>query len=142
MEFPKASQQPKLTLGLGLSQVFTMRTLMLVMMVVAAGCAGQSRAPDAPTQYVSSTGQPLERMWTNPDGTIDAKLLADIKKAGYKIVNTNGQVVYCKAEAKLGSRVRSETTCLTAREFEMLHDNLQISMSLLQQAPPPRPGFK
>jgi hypothetical protein len=119
-----------------------MRSILLVMMVVVAACAGQSRAPEPPTKYVSSTGQPLERMWTNPDGTIDAKLLADIKQAGYKIVNTNGQVVYCKAEAKLGSRVRSETTCLTAREFEMLHDNLQISMSLLQQAPPPKPGFK
>jgi hypothetical protein len=116
--------------------------MLLVIMLVAAGCAGQSREPEAPTQYVSSTGQPLERMPTNPDGKIDAKLLAAIKQAGFKIVNTDGQVVYCKAEAKLGSRVRSETTCLTAREFEMLHDNLQISMSLLQQAPPPKPGFK
>jgi hypothetical protein len=119
-----------------------MRTLLVIMMAVAAGCAVRPSEPPAPTQYVSSTGQPLERMPTNKDGKIDAKLLADIKQAGYKIVNTNGEVVYCKAEAKLGSRVRSETTCLTAREFEMLHDNLQMSMSLLQQTPPPKPGFK
>jgi hypothetical protein len=110
--------------------------------VIAAGCAGQPSEPAAPTQYVSSAGQPLQRMPTNPDGTIDAKLLAAIKEAGFKIVNTDGQVVYCKAETKLGSRVRSETTCLTPREFQMLHDNLQMSMSLLQQTPPPKPGFK
>jgi hypothetical protein len=119
-----------------------MRTIVPIVMVVAAGCAGQATEPVAPTRYFSSTGQPLERMPTNPDGTIDAKLLADVKQAGYKIVNTDGQLIYCKSEAKLGSRVRSETTCLTAREFQMLHDNLQMSMSLLQQAPPPKPGFK
>lgn len=119
-----------------------MRTVLVITMAVAAGCAVRPNEPPAATQYVSSTGQPLERMQTNPDGTIDAKLLANIKKAGYSIVNTNGEVLYCKAEAKLGSRVRSETTCLTAREFQMLHDNLEMSMSLLQQAPPPKPGFK
>jgi hypothetical protein len=118
----------------------TMRTVLLIAMVVGAGCAAQP--PEPPTRYFSSTGQPLERMPTNRDGTIDAKLLADVKQAGYSIVNTKGQVLYCKSEAKLGSRVRSETTCLTARDFQMLHDNLQMSMSLLQQAPPPKPGFK
>jgi hypothetical protein len=99
-----------------------MRNSLIVGALFIAGCAGQqSSPPPAPTTaYVSASGQPLAAVPTNADGTIDAKKLADAKKAGYSVVNTNGEKLYCKTEVPVGTHIHknTDTTCLTQAQMD------------------------
>lgn len=102
---------------------------------MVAGCAGQpSSPPPTPTQYVNATGQTLAAA---SSGDVDEKRLADAKKRGYTLVNTNGETLYCRSDFKTGSHVQKETTCLTAQELDSLHDQTHQSLQSLKPSPPP-----
>jgi hypothetical protein len=89
------------------------------------GCAGKPSAPPPPaTTYVSAKGEQLQAAPTRADGTLDAERLAEAKRAGYSLVNTNGQVLYCRTDVKLGTHIHksSDTVCMTAQEMDTLHE--------------------
>ena len=96
-----------------------------------AGCAGKPSAsePQA-TTYVSAKGEQLQAAPTRADGTLDPKVLAEAKKAGYSIVNTNGEVLYCRTDVKLGTHIRknTDTVCLTAQEMMAMHEQTRQSL--------------
>jgi len=87
-----------------------------------AGCAGQPSSPPP-------TPAPADRVVavTSQDD-LDAKRLADAKKQGYKLVNNNGETLYCRTDLKTGSHVITQTTCLTAAQLDALHDQTRQSM--------------
>jgi hypothetical protein len=96
-----------------------------------AGCAGKPSAPASPaTTYVSTTGEQLQAAPTRADGTLDPKLLAEAKKAGYSLVNTNGELLYCRTDVKLGTHIRknTDTVCLTAQEMIAMHEQTRQSL--------------
>jgi hypothetical protein len=115
-----------------------MRVTFLVIALGIAGCAGQPSSPaTAPssTRYVTATGQAQA---TVAEGDIDAKKLADAKKQGYTLVNADGQQLFCRSDFKTGSRVQRNTTCLTAEELDIMHDQTKSAMrnNFQQNAPP------
>jgi hypothetical protein len=98
-----------------------------VLAVLAAGCASQSATPGtaAPSAAeVAAQGDP--------------ELVAAIREAakrGYKIVNQDGQTLYCREETKTGSRVHSTVTCLNAQQLRALQQNSQRNVEQLQRTP-------
>jgi hypothetical protein len=95
------------------------------------GCAGKPSAPPPlATTYVSASGNPLAAAPTRADGTLDAKALAEAKKAGYTLVNTNGELLYCRTDMKLGTHIQrnSDTTCLTAQQMIQIHEQTRHSL--------------
>jgi hypothetical protein len=100
--------------------------------LVVAGCAGEAGKPPPPaTTYVSANGQQLQAAPTRADGTLDPKLLAEAKKAGYSLVNTNGELLYCRTDVKLGTHIRknTDTVCLTAQEMIAMHEQTRQSLN-------------
>jgi hypothetical protein len=100
-----------------------MRNLLIAAGLIVAGCAAQQAAPPpaaTSTTYISATGETLAAAPVRADGTLDAKRLADAKRAGYTLVNTNGETLYCRTEAKIGSRIpkNTDTTCLTTAQLD------------------------
>jgi hypothetical protein len=100
-----------------------MRNLLIAAGLIIAGCAGQQAAPPpvAPsTTYISATGESLATAPVRADGTLDAKRLADAKRAGYTLVNTNGETLYCRTDTKIGTHIQknTDTTCLTAAQLD------------------------
>lgn len=81
--------------------------------------------PATPAQAsASAASNPLE-------GQLDADKIMAAQKAGYQIKNENGQTLLCRRDLRTGSRVRYNTSCLTAREWEQLqNDNAQILKSI------------
>jgi hypothetical protein len=72
-----------------------------------AGCASKPQPPQPPvTRQVQVTTANVE----------------DVQKAGYKIVNKDGQKLYCRTDLITGSHVRTRTQCLTEQE---LHDQME-----------------
>jgi len=61
-----------------------------------------------------------------------------LKKAGYKLVNEDGQQLYCREDLKTGSHLQKTRTCLTERELAALKDNTrrEIEYMRTRSAPP------
>ena len=105
------------------------------MVSLITGCAQRSAGPPLATTYVSATGQPLATAPIRADGTVDAEKLAEAKKAGYSLVNTHGQLLYCRTEVKVGTHIprNTDTVCLTAQEMDEIRE--QTRHTLEQFAP-------
>lgn len=111
------------------------------------GCAGKPAAQPAATTYIGADGKPLAAAPTRTDGTLDAEKLADAKRAGYSLVNTNGELLYCRTDVKVGSRIprNTDTVCLTAQEMIEMHDRTQQNLQQFMPhhlcgGPPPAPS--
>jgi hypothetical protein len=132
-----------------------MRTLLFMLALSAVACTSQSIKPvqttatpvataapvaaSAPvaTQYISPTGAKLTEMSTTGNATTDDKRISDAKKAGYKLVNTNGEELFCRTDPIIGSRVQKQTTCMTAKQLDDMHEQLRLGLTKLpgQAAP-------
>jgi|SRR5580698_5739516 hypothetical protein len=133
-----------------------MRTLLFMLALSAVACTSQSIKPvqtsatplapasaaappaaapaattPAATQYVSSTGQKLTQMQSTGDATADQQRISDAKKAGYKLVNTNGEELFCRTDPIIGSRVQKQTTCMTAKQLDDMHEQLRLGLTKL-----------
>lgn len=126
-------------------QVPGLGTLLCALLV--AGCAGKPSTLQPSTTYISARGEQLQAAPTRADGTVDEKRLAEAKKAGYSIVNTNGELLYCRTDVKVGTHIRrnTDTVCLTAQEMNALHEQSRQTLEQfvpfrLCGGPPPAPG--
>jgi hypothetical protein len=54
--------------------------------------------------------------------------LGDLQKAGYKIKKQNGETLYCRKDKETGSRVKSNTFCLTAEQLRQMQANTRDGM--------------
>jgi hypothetical protein len=101
-----------------------MRVLLLILVLAVTGCAStRAEAPAAPAPAIAMTpaASPATAAVTAP--ATGARTLAEKEelvkaietaiKQGYKVVNEDGQTLYCRKELKTGSRVRSNLVCLT-----------------------------
>jgi hypothetical protein len=61
-----------------------------------------------------------------------------MQKEGYKIVNRDGEVYFCRADKKTGTRLARETVCLTEKQADALREATQRSLGNIarEQAPP------
>jgi hypothetical protein len=112
--------------------------LLLALAFLIGACTNQPRQPVQPqpaaapsTRYISSSGERIAEVPISGDANTDAKSLAEAKKAGYKLVNTNGEVLYCRTDFKTGSHVQRETKCLTAQQILELHDRTAQGLNQL-----------
>jgi hypothetical protein len=126
-----------------------MRTLLFMLALSAVACTSQSIKPvqttatpvataapvaapaPAATQYISPTGAKLGELSTTGNARADEKRIADAKKQGYKLVNTNGEELFCRTDPIIGSRVQKETTCMTARQLDDMHEQTRLGLSKL-----------
>ena len=103
----------------------------LAALTLAVGCASQPSAPPPepePVTKLAATEKP------------EAKTLDEAQKLGYKIVNENGQTLYCRETMKLGSHLRKDRTCLTEQELAAVRDSNQRNFENMKKAIPPPHG--
>jgi hypothetical protein len=90
-----------------------MRISLILFAVALVGCASQPAPAPAPvTRQVQ----------------IDNSNVEAVQHAGYKIVNKEGEKLYCRTDAVTGSRIQTHTTCLTERE--LMEQNAATRQSL------------
>jgi len=91
-------------------------TLVLVI-ALTAGCASQPAAPTAPaTAAAAAAAKPAAPVAA--DGTGNAAATAKVP-SGYSAKTRNGETVYCKKVARIGSNLATET-CMTAAQADEL----------------------
>ena|ERR1700733_986629 len=84
-----------------------MRALTLLTAILGAGCASQVTNP----QTASNAGR-LE--------TTDLGRLATARNLNLKLVDKDGQQLFCRSNFETASRIRRDTTCYTADELDKL----------------------
>lgn len=87
--------------------------------LLAAGCAGQPAQPPVSRQV-----------------PVDASNVADVQRAGYKVVNKDGEKLYCRTDPITGSHIRTRTQCLTEQELYDQMQQTKQSMSSITNANP------
>src|ERR1700736_1673207 len=89
------------------------RTLMLLMAMVAAGCASQ------PANYLSPSGAAV------PTANIEAQRLAAAKNLNLKVVDKDGQRLFCRSNLGTGSHISRDTRCYTAEQLDKMQEQTQ-----------------
>ena len=106
----------------------------LAMLGVVAGCAGypeQAGPAAAPAAPAATAKGPATRQVP-----VTLANVAEVQRAGYKIVNKDGQKLYCRTDPITGSRVQTHTQCLTEQELYDQINETQNLMSLTKHENP------
>jgi hypothetical protein len=98
-----------------------MRDLLLILALSVTTCVSVRAetpavpSPAVPTSAATTTPAtaPATEVRTSAEKEELVKAIETAIKQGYKVVNEDGQTLYCRKELKTGSRVRSNLVCLT-----------------------------
>jgi len=97
------------------------RFLCLLSGVLLAGCAARTASAPPPEPHKVK---------------VDASNVVAVQHAGYKVVNKNGEKLFCRTDPVTGSRIQTRTTCLTETELdEQLAATQQALKNMPQNAP-------
>jgi hypothetical protein len=110
--------------------------------VVPVAPADESSAPKAEASTSSAKSEPTVPA-DAPSEAKPEKAAVDpiaLKKAGYKLVNENGQQLYCREELSTGSHLKKTKTCLTERELDQLMTNTRREIEYMRMRVPPPQG--
>jgi hypothetical protein len=89
-----------------------MRALMLLSAILAAGCASQPTKP----QVASSGGQ---------IAASDVQRLELARNLNLKVIDKDGQQLFCRSNFVTASRILRDTTCYTADQLETMEARQQ-----------------
>jgi hypothetical protein len=68
---------------------------------------------------------------------VDGSNVVAVQQAGYKLVNKDGEKLYCRTDFVTGSHVVTRTTCLTEQE---LYDQMNANQHSMQSFSSKTPG--
>ena len=116
--------------------------LLAAAVILIAGCASQPQtvATSAAPAPAPAAAAPAAAPATSAVAKAEPTTVQEAQKAGYKIVTENGRTVYCREQPKTGTRVRTETICLTAEEIEAAREASRRNLDQMQRAVPPPQG--
>ena len=98
-----------------------------ILVAAVAGCAGH------PEQSGPAAGQPVAQQPVTKQVPVTMANATEVQHAGYKLVNKDGEKLYCRTDPITGSRLQTKTQCLTEQElYDQMHQT-QNAMSLATQ---------
>jgi hypothetical protein len=89
-----------------------MRALLLLTAILAAGCAGQPTS-----QHTASSAGPV--------APSEAGRLALAKNLNLKLIDKDGQQLYCRSDYATGSHIKGDMTCYTAGQLDRMQAQTQ-----------------
>jgi hypothetical protein len=100
-----------------------MRALMLMTVMLIVGCANQPPTPaSSPAAAV-------------PTPDIETQRLAQARNLNLKVVNKDGQQLFCRSNFITTSRIQRDTTCYTADQLDRLESQQQREIDQLNSRP-------
>lgn len=106
-----------------------MRALILLTAMLAAGCASQ-QASKAP---IASSGGEI--------AASDAQRLELARNLNLKVIDKDGQQLYCRSNFVTASRIQRDTTCFTADQLDRMEAQQQRELDQLNNRPNAVKGF-
>lgn len=96
-----------------------MRAMMLLTAMALGGCANQPSSPTSGGTAAQSSAA-ASALPGAADTDPEAQRLALAKKLHLKVINQDGEEVYCKTNMVTGSHIRTDMHCFTAQELDHL----------------------
>ena len=100
-----------------------MRALILLTAILAAGCASQ-QPPKPP--IASSSGE---------IAASDAQRLELARNLNLKVIDKDGQQLYCRSNFVTASRIQRDTTCYNADQLDKMEAEQQRELDQLNNRP-------
>ena len=110
-----------------------MRVFLPILALVMMGCASTPEAPPVPESAIPAAA--ATDAATPASGEELLKAIETALSQGYKIVNEDGEKLYCRKEPKTGSRVRSNFVCLTEDRLLAAQQGAQDFLENVQRGP-------
>jgi hypothetical protein len=89
------------------------------------GCASQPATPPVAAGTAPGT----------PAGDIQAQRLAAARNLNLKVVNKDGQQLFCRSSVQTATRIERAPVCYTADQLEQLQQQTQRDMDQLNNRP-------
>jgi PBP1b-binding outer membrane lipoprotein LpoB len=105
--------------------MFGMRALMLVTAMLIGGCASQAAGPAMLSSPAAAA----------PTADIQAQRLAQARNLNLKVVNKDGQQLFCRSNYMTTSRIQRDTTCYTADQLDKMEAQQQRELDRLNSTP-------
>lgn len=102
-----------------------MRALVLVTVMLIGGCASQPATPTPPSSPAAAA----------PTASVEAQRLAQARNLNLKIVNKDGQQLFCRSNYMTASRIQRDTTCYTADQLDRMEAQQQRELDQLNNRP-------
>jgi hypothetical protein len=102
------------------TRIFGMRALLLLTAILAAACAGKPTTPQIP-----SSGGAI--------AASDAQRMALAKNLNLKVIDKDGQQLFCRSNFVTASRIQRDTTCYTADQLDKMEAQQQRDLDQLEQ---------
>jgi hypothetical protein len=102
-----------------------MRALMLLTVMLIGGCAGQPASSPARSNPAAVV----------PTGDIEAQRLAQARNLNLKVVDKDGQQLFCRSNYITTSRIQRDTTCYTADQLDKMEAQQQRELDQLNNRP-------
>jgi len=107
--------------------------LPLSLSILLAACAS------APKPAATAAAPPAPRFVAPVDKLTGDQIVA-LRKQGYKLVDSNGQTLFCMTETKTGSRLQKDNICMTEQEMVTLRERTERALQNTVMQVPPRQG--
>ncbi len=99
-----------------------MRALIVLTAILAAGCASQPTNPQA-----ASSGGAI--------AASEAQRLALARNLNLKVIDKDGQQLFCRSNWQTASRIQRDTTCFTADQLDTMEAQQQRELDQLNNRP-------
>ena len=111
-----------------------MRGLMLLMTMAVVGCASQPMGPQASssTAPTSAAASPAP---APPADSVEAQRLAAAKNLNMKVIDKDGQQLFCRSNLVTGSHIQRDTTCYTADQLDHMQAQMQRDLDRMTLTP-------
>jgi hypothetical protein len=102
-----------------------MRAMMVFAAAMVVGCAGQPSSPPPATVAVVSAPSGDGSSAAAAPSDIESQRLASAKKRHLKLVNRDGQELFCQTNTPTGTKIPRDPICLTAEQLDKMERKAQ-----------------
>jgi len=109
----------------------------LLLATMLGACASAPKLVSAPAAAPAAARVATEVV---PVDKLTGEQIVALQRQGYKLVNSNGQTLYCMTEARTGSRLQKDNICMTEREMVTLRERTERGLQNTMMQQPPKQG--
>ena len=117
-----------------------MRTLVSFVATAVVGCASQPSGPEstlatgqAPAVSSFATSRPTE--------SIEAQRMAAAKNLNLKVIDKDGQQLFCRSNLMTGSHIQRDATCYTADQVDHMQAQMERDLDRMNLRPSASPAL-
>ena len=109
-----------------------MRIFILFVAMAVGSCASQPSG--SPTSLSTAPSVPSSAV-AKPTGSVEEQRLAAAKNLNMKVIDRDGQQLFCRSNLVTGSHIQRDVTCYTADQLDHMQAQMERDLNRLTTTP-------